>query len=254
MKRLFFILFLGLEISISMAQSKCLNIEDYPKHRFGIGATSSLFAGNHEMNNFIMPHIDVSADDGNLCYSSFLYATSNTFYSVFLSYQFHFADNWYASVLTKLNNQNVRYNYVNVSDVAEITLMKSVDLLDIEIPLMLHFALPISDYSRWNIGLGTGIKCNISKTKNNYSGTIYTFNYDYGFDVLETASPFVKASTGFSLLAGKHLIDFFLSYTYYLNKQYQLYDNSENNCQISVAWKAEPFSDNYLEVGMAFHL
>ena len=259
MKKVILILFLGLGFTVATAQ----NTDELKKHRFGIGLSTNLFSGDEEMNNFMLPNISTDLITDNFTHASFLEPGSSIFFSMFLSYQFHFSDYWYASVHTKLNQRSVRYYYMEASSFLVSRRMLQVELLDMEIPLMFNFSLPIFDCTNWNIGLGGGVNFNLSKNEPSYFGVNWGYNHDLGFKVIEIVSPFAKASTGFSFPVGKHFMEFFVSYTYYFNKMYQLYNNSNNeelyinsgifNESITES-RAEPFRENNIEIGLIFYL
>lgn len=259
MKKVIFILLLGIGFAATTAQ----NTDEVKKHRFGIGVSTNLFSGDEELNRFMMPEISTLLHADNFTHGTYVDCGSSIFYSAFLSYQFHFSNYWYASAQAKLNKRSIRYYYKESSSIQMYMRMMPVELLDMEIPLMLNFSLPTSDCSKWNIGLGGGINFNISKQETSLTGVYYGYNRDLGFKVVETVSPFAKASTGFSFQIGKHLMEFFVSYTYYFNKMYQLYNNSDNKelypnsghfYEAMLTSKAEAFQENNLEVGLIFHL
>ena len=259
MKKVILILFLGLGFATTTAQ----NTDELKRHRFGIGVSTNLFSGDEELNRFMTPNISTLLHADNFTHGSYVDCESSIFFSVFLSYQFHFSNYLYASAQAKLNQRSVRYYYKESSSIQSYKCMLPVELLDMEIPLMFNFSLPTSDCSKWNIGLGGGINFNISKQEPHLTGVYYGYNRDLGFKVIETVSPLAKVSTGFSFPIGKHLMEFFVSYTYYFNKMYQLYNNSDNEelygnsnyyYEASSKSKAGAFRENNLEVGLIFHL
>lgn len=260
MKKIIFIIFLGIGLYSASAQLVSGNIkatDSYPQQRFGIGVSTALFDGDEEQNAFLHNWSISNTQIDDFGYYSCITPGSSTFFSLFFSYQYHYNYKWYLSALIKLNNRSVRYYHYELlspNDYSRSLIM--MDLLDLEVPMMINYSLPISDNAKWTAGLGAGLVLNLWKQDVDalgtettvYSGNVYKFDYGYELKAIKAVSPILKASTGFTFEVGKRLMDFYVSYTYYLNKPYLFYASD-----IATACGTSPFKENTLEVGMIFH-
>ena len=254
MKKIIFIIFLGIGLYSASAQLVSGNIkatDSYPQQRFGIGVSTALFDGDEEQNAFLHNWSISNTQIDDFGYYSCITPGSSTFFSLFFSYQYHYNYKWYLSALIKLNNRSVRYYHYELlspNDYSRSLIM--MDLLDLEVPMMINYSLPISDNAKWTAGLGAGLVLNLWKQDVDalgtettvYSGNVYKFDYGYELKAIKAVSPILKASTGFTFDVGKRLMDFYVSYTYYLNKPYLFYASD-----IATACGTSPFKENTLQ-------
>ncbi len=242
--------------SVVLAQTEQSNKKISDKHHFGFGVTTDIFSGDENLNNFEAPFIDTillttERDNLDLRYSRFL--------SFYFEYQYQFARNWSLSSRLKFNNRYLSYHYLYDAISDDI----SINLWDLEIPVMANFRLPVSRSNYWIASAGIGVKFNIYSPNfdilKNHSihldNGLYN-NYQLEFDDHYKTNFFLSVGTGFEFQVSKHRLQTFISYTAFFLKEYSFYHNSigANGTTFFRELAGDTFRQNNLEVGVTFFL
>lgn len=233
------------------------------KHHFGVGLTTDLLSGNRDMNSFktITFEYDISSLSSNLPYAN-LELFSSTFWGVYLEYEYDFCKNLSASTRLKFtfSDNTYHFNYSDYSPTNNERLYSmheyDVSLNSLEIPLILNYKVPMSENVSWIASLGGGLNFTLSKPDYSIEGKTYASDlidrtYHLDFEVLNTISPFIYIGTAFDFNCNKHKFRTTLSYTLYPTNNYRFnhYIKGDN---VNMVFENSPFSQNNLEVGLAF--
>ena len=259
MKKIFLLLlFIPFTIT-TLAQESYVTQSKPTKHRFGFGLTTDLFAGLREMNNFKINTL--SEASMNVDPYEELTLFSSSYYSYYFEYQYQFSRKWYLSTRLKFNDRNLQYYYSFESDVHNYYTKKSIviNLLDIEVPLMINYSLPLNDNTNWLTFLGAGASFNISKYDEPSSdnriiamdGTLLN-SYHLDFEIKNNVNYFISLGTGFDFSFKKHKFQTFVAYTAYLKDVYKFNHLTNGSGVVNRDWSKKAFSQNNLEVGLAF--
>lgn len=251
MKKLIFVVFLSMSIS-SFAQIVMIETDNWKTHNFGFGFTTTLFAGEQDLNNFYNPISELTSSDSR----NELDLISTLFYSFYFEYQYQFATNWYLSTRLKLNDRGVKYLYKYYEG---WTAACDVHILDLEIPIMANFKMPIGERTYWVTSLGGGLKLNISSEEPDIEKTIEftapTSVYRLRFDITNKKTAFVSIGTVFEFPLKNHKLQTFVSYTMYLADEYKFYNTFRYYTSGGFTdGSGNEFSQNNLEVGLTFFL
>lgn len=259
MKKIFLLLlFIPFAITTS-AQESDVTQSKPTKHRFGFGLTTDLFAGLRDMNNFKMHTLSEASMNFDPYEELTLFSSS--FYSYYFEYQYQFSRKWYLSTRLKFNDRNLQYYYSFESDVHNYYNQQSIviNLLDIEAPLMINYSLPLNDNTNWLTFLGAGASFNISKYDEPSSdnrifamdGTLLN-SYHVDFEIKNNVNYFISLGTGFDFSFKKHKFQTFVAYTAYLKDVYKFNHLTNGSGVVNRDWSKRAFSQNNLEVGLAF--
>lgn len=259
MKKIFLLLlFIPFAITTS-AQESDVTQSKPTKHRFGFGLTTDLFAGLREMNNFKINTL--SEASMNVDPYEELTLFSSSYYSYYFEYQYQFASKWYLSTRLKFNDRNLQYYYSYASnDYNQYNYQSMViNLLDIEVPLMVNYSLPLNDNTNWLTFLGVGASFNISKDDEpirefkyiDMSGNLLR-TYHLDFEIKNNVNYFISLGTGFDFSFKKHKFQTFVAYTAYLKDAYKFNHLTNGSGVVNRDWSKRAFSQNNLEVGLAF--
>ena len=259
MKKIFLLLlFIPFTIT-TLAQESYVTQSKPTKHRFGFGLTTDLFAGLREMNNFKINTL--SEASMNVDPYEELTLFSSSYYSYYFEYQYQFSRKWYLSTRLKFNDRNLQYYYSFESDVHNYYTKQSIviNLLDIEVPLMINYSLPLNDNTNWLTFLGAGASFNISKYDEPSSdnriiamdGTLLN-SYHLDFEIKNNVNYFISLGTGFDFSFKKHKFQTFVAYTAYLKDVYKFNHLTNGSGVVNRDWSKKAFSQNNLEVGLAF--
>ena len=249
---------IGLFAQTSQEENKELS-----KHHFGFGLTTDIFAGNRDMNSFKTNtfEYDNSFLSLNLPNAN-LELLSSTFWGFYLEYQYDICKSFSASTRLKFtlrdNTYNFHYSDYSTLDNKRYYSMHSyqVSLTSLEIPLILNYKIPMSRNASWIASLGGGMNVTLSKPDYSIEGKTHTLDlndrvYHLDFEVLNAVSPFIYIGTAFDFNWNKHKFRTTLSYTMYPTDNYRFNHSIKGN-NVNMAFKNSPFSQNNLEVGLAF--
>jgi hypothetical protein len=262
MKKTILIILLSISF-IANSQNKGTHLypEESKKNWFGVGLTTNILYGNVDADNFVFN--DLTDLEISFRPYSKVDMQASVFFSLAFEYQFQFSNNWFVSSKLKFNYRDVRYTYVmdgtSIWDNHYIHQGGTVwfNTIDLEIPVIMNFKLPLSDNSNWIISAGGGINSNlavISQPDGLYMDD-YSCKISLYADVIEKITPIIYLGTGFDFNVGKHKIQTTLSYTIYT------YSNYETGYSVSKPLEQEPynyyskfskFAQNNIEVGLIF--
>ncbi|MFA6806090.1 MAG: hypothetical protein WCR29_01590 [Bacteroidales bacterium] len=251
-------------ISIGLfAQTSSTENNEDQKHHFGIGLTTDIFAGNRDMNSFKTNifEYDISLLSSNQPYAN-LDLYSSSYWGLYLEYQYDFCEKFSASSRLKFTFRDNTYHY-NYSDFSPSNNKRfftmhayDVSITSLEIPLILNYNIPMSQDLSFITSLGGGLNFTLYKPDYSIEGKTYASDlidrtYYLDFEVLNTVSPFLYIGTALDFNWNNHKIRTTLSYTIYpmYNYRFNHYIKGDN---INIVFEDSPFSQNNLELGLAF--
>ncbi|MDR1848002.1 MAG: PorT family protein [Bacteroidales bacterium] len=233
------------------------------KHHFGLGLSTDLFSGEVDFDNFKMHTFEY--DD--ICIFENLpmvklYLHRAIFIGMSFEYEYNFAKRWSVATRLKYNFRDQFYHYEfsdysavedkRVSSMAGLV----VTLNDLEVPLLLNYKIPMAQNTLFVVQLGAGLSFNVSKTVPNFDGKVYAVSvidrtYHIDFEVLKTTTYFLNFGIAFESVFNNHKLQTRLSYTMYPEGLYKWNHYITGN-DISTELYMNPFSQNNIEVGLAF--